>query len=820
MSTKARSVSDVSVETRPIARQMRDRGGWRRFAAIVRERWRTNGPGSVTLGVSAALLILMFSALRSSAQEASAVDAVSGLRSDLPWPIWCLRLPLSMFAPAQQLPVLGAVAQVLIVVTLGELLVGRRRLVTVAVAAHVVASLVGRLVATHTVTFGVLAPTSFAWVRDTGPSAAIVGLAVALAVASRVPALTVTITGLLAAAAVAAFSLAGVEHLVAIVVGLVVGGCWLRAGAIDAASAKASRDRSTRGLRQPVAAIVGVAGTMNVAHALAGRSLPVLVRAGFDAWPLTMSVAHPEVAAVAGLMLLIAARGLRRGQRLAWAMVLTFAVTRLLVPPRRPEGVIELLFTFVITVVLIASRRSFPAPGRMRAVRQGATVVTATTLCLGGTAALVGRALAHRTGREPYGRVLLAIVERLFGIERIVLPSPIDERLEPWLGLLGALLVGAAVWLLTRPALGQLSNDPHAWSRARRCVEEWGTDTLAWFALRDDKTAFFHADTMVAYTVKGATALVSPDPIGPPDQRVDSWHTFRAFARDNGWSTVVLGASAERLDFYLADGMHAVYIGDEAIVDVNRFSLEGGKKKGLRQAAGRVAKHGYRVTFHDPATLEPAVADELRTLSTISRRGERERGFSMTLGRFFDAKDTGMLVAVCRDSTEHAVAFCTFVPAPGIGGWSLDAMRRDRGAHPNGLFDFIIVETIAYLRTSGARAVCLNFAAMRSIVAADGEVGRSARLARWCLRRASESMQIESLWRYNAKFDPAWSARYAIFESVADIPDALAAVARAESVWELPVVGRLLARRPRSRDDIEPSTIGRMVYTDVGRHPT
>ena len=70
----------------------------------------------------------------------------------------------------------------------------------------------------------------------------------------------------------------------------------------------------------------------------------------------------------------------------------------------------------------------------------------------------------------------------------------------------------------------------------------------------------------------------------------------------------------------------------------------------------------------------------------------------MTLGRVFDALDEGLLLAVARDATGKPVAFCQFVPAPGIEGYSLDLMRRDTGEHPNGLFDFILVRTMERLK--------------------------------------------------------------------------------------------------------------------------
>ena len=60
------------------------------------------------------------------------------------------------------------------------------------------------------------------------------------------------------------------------------------------------------------------------------------------------------------------------------------------------------------------------------------------------------------------------------------------------------------------------------------------------------------------------------------------------------------------------------------------------------------------------------------------------------------------------------------------------------------------------------------------------------------LRRMSSSMQIESLWRFNAKYDPHWQPRYAVYESREQAPSVAVAIARAESFWELPLIGRFL----------------------------
>jgi lysylphosphatidylglycerol synthetase-like protein (DUF2156 family) len=242
--------------------------------------------------------------------------------------------------------------------------------------------------------------------------------------------------------------------------------------------------------------------------------------------------------------------------------------------------------------------------------------------------------------------------------------------------------------------------------------------------------------------------------------------------------------------------MHERYIGDEGVVDVRTFSLEGGTRKGLRQAVNRIAKYGYTITFHDPARMDSELEDAVRAIMVKKRRGEVERGFSMTLGRIFDRRDEGLLLAVAHGPDGVPVAFCQFVPAPGIHGYSLDLMRRDDGEHPNGLLDFILVRTIERMREAGEEHLGLNFAAMRAVLA--GEEGGG--IQRWLLRRMSDSMQIESLWRFNAKFGPEWLPRYVVWDAAENTLPIALAIARAESFWELPLIGRFF--QPPATDDI------------------
>lgn len=386
------------------------------------------------------------------------------------------------------------------------------------------------------------------------------------------------------------------------------------------------------------------------------------------------------------------------------------------------------------------------------------------------------------------------------GITTVHLPGRVDRFVSPALLSIGIALVVVALYLLTRPVVDRrLSSGRAAEFRARDIVRRHGATTLDYFALRSDKRWFFHRDSLVAYAVYGGVCLISPDPIGPRNEREQVWGAFRAFADAHGWTTSVMGAGEEWLPIYRDSGMHHIYLGDEAVVRVQDFSLAGKHMKGLRQAHNRIHKYGYTVSFHDPSTLGPELQKELAALMRLSRQGEHERGFSMMLGRVFDPRDTGLLLTVVRTPDGTAAAMCQFVPATGINGFSLDLMRRDPGDHPNGLLDFALCSTIEHLRARGYEGLSLNFAAMRSTLAGEKGDGTVQRAERWFLKRLSNFAQIESLWRFNAKYEPEWLPRYVVFDTAEHLVPVIMAILRAESLWEIPVLGRLLAAGAEKR---------------------
>ncbi len=329
-------------------------------------------------------------------------------------------------------------------------------------------------------------------------------------------------------------------------------------------------------------------------------------------------------------------------------------------------------------------------------------------------------------------------------------------------------------------------------------LERWGgIDSLSYFSLRDDRSVIFSASgkAAVTYRVVGTVSLAAGDPLGDPEAWPGAISAWLEEARSYGWVPAVLAASEQGAEAFHRVGMDALELGDEAILHVSDFSLEGRSMRVVRQAVSRCARAGLSVTCHRVADLDDQALAMLRDRAESWRDGEVERGFSMALGRFGERADARSVVVVCRDCDGEARGLLHFVPW-GADGLSLDLMRRDREAE-NGIVEHMVSTLMTQAPTLGVRRVSLNFAVFRSVFARGERLGAGPVLRVWraALLWASRFWQIESLYRANAKYQPEWVPRFVCFRSSADLPRVSVAGLRAEAFLVAPAWWQRLARR-------------------------
>ena len=512
------------------------------------------------------------------------------------------------------------------------------------------------------------------------------------------------------------------------------------------------------------------------------------------------------VSVAIGLGIIIVARGLARGKRRAWMIaVALFAAAAVVHLLRGPDPVVVLLSAAML-LTLIWFRHDFRAKGDPGSMQQAIAFVPAYLLgVLAFTAVTLFAERDHITQGLTFGGIAETAYKGLIGLdgpytyERGVFSDFFNTALL----VLGIAGVAILLFLVLRTFVQAQPPDIERRHRAEEIVREWGDDTLDYFALRRDKNYFFSADgrSIIAYLYVRGTAMVAADPIGPPDDTARTIDEFLAFCGDHGWRVAFFAVREADADIYRARGMHVVYLGDEAILRCDEFSLEGAPMKQVRAAVRHVERdHSFELIGETEAS--PELIAELNEISAEWRKGAPERGFTMELGEDVKGTQNDFVIAVARQKKGGRVAgFLRFVPVYGEQpGYSLDLMRR-RPDSANGLTEYLIANAGLALGARGFKRLSLNFAAWGRLLDSAEDAGLMGRLQRLIAKGLNPFFQIQSLRDFNQKFGPEWVPRSVVIDNLSDLPRLAMLYASVEGFLEVPVLSRMLEPPIRQRVD-------------------
>ncbi|MGW2816895.1 phosphatidylglycerol lysyltransferase domain-containing protein [Streptomyces sp. NPDC001415] len=568
-----------------------------------------------------------------------------------------------------------------------------------------------------------------------------------------------------------------------------------------------------------------IVGLLDVAAGVFDRVRHSRFHTVSEVLPGTFGPFAAAVALCAGILLLLLAHGLKRRKRRAWRAAVVLLPIGAVAQFWYRHSVVGVLISLVLLTLLVRHRNEFtalPDPrSRWKAVANF-FLMGAGSLGLG---LVIVSVHPNRTVGNP------SIVDRiqhvmfgLFGFE-----GPVEyQGRTSWtvgysLGALGLLTAITTIYLAFRPehpAARLTQDDEH---KLRELLAKHGArDSLGHFALRRDKAVVFSPSgkAAVTYRVVSGVMLASGDPIGDVEAWPGAIERFMDEAKAHSWTPAVVGCSETGGEVWTREtGLDALELGDEAVVDVADFSLAGRAMRNVRQMVKRIERNGYETRVRRVRDLSDGELERIRRAAEDWRGTDTERGFSMALGRIGDPNDGDCVIATAHKADEEGAipgqfgdlkAILHFVPW-GKDGMSLEMMRRDRSADP-GMNELLIVASLQACDKIGVRQVSLNFAMFRSALARGEKIGAGPVLRMWrgLLVFLSRWFQIESLYKFNAKFQPRWEPRFMVYRAHADLPRIGFAVMQAEGFVNLGLPAPLArltraARRERACAHVAPA---------------
>jgi phosphatidylglycerol lysyltransferase len=498
--------------------------------------------------------------------------------------------------------------------------------------------------------------------------------------------------------------------------------------------------------------------------------------------PDSLTVGGRTGIVVAGLGLVLLARGVGRGKRTAWQLTVGVLAASVVFHLVKDLDVEDALLDAWIAVGLWWLRHHFQAASDPASLRRGlASLATGAGLAAAYAAAGSWLLRAEFTAPFPLHQP---------GYHALTLRASWFADSVPWVA--GGLVLLGLLQVL-RPVPAPMAADPER-ERLRELVARCGHNPVCYLALSGPTSYFWSGDDgCVAYAVRGRSAIALGDPIACGDRVAPAAAAFLAFCDRQDWTGSFYQVEAAQP--YSEMGLTMVPIGSDAVVPVRGFSLSGKERAGLRYAVRHCERLGIRFTLLPASRAWASFGAEMTEVSRswLGRGKGPEMGFS--LGTLATLRDDAITVGLAHSAEGRLEAFVSWLPVPARQGWTLDLMRR-RPDGPRGVMETLITRSIEEAASRGLLEVSLGLAPL-AITSAESD-----RITDRVLRRTYEHLdrfrRSRSLRHFKSKFAPRWEERYLAVPDATALPEVLVALLRAHLPQLSPLSLRLRLGRRRS----------------------
>jgi phosphatidylglycerol lysyltransferase len=300
---------------------------------------------------------------------------------------------------------------------------------------------------------------------------------------------------------------------------------------------------------------------------------------------------------------------------------------------------------------------------------------------------------------------------------------------------------------------------------------ETSTRSDAHLAMLGDKRFLLSASGkgFTMYGVQGRSWIAMSDPVAPEEEIDGMVWRFKELVDRNGGTPVFYQVTTGHLPAYLDAGFSLAKLGEEAWVDLHKFTLEGSEGRRLRQAKSKAERSGASFEIVPAAQVE-AIIGELEAVSDswIEEKGNKEKGFSLGFWSSDYVKRYDQ--AVIRQDG-RIVAFANIWRGADFHEYTVDLMRYLPNG-PAGMMDLLLIGLLAQAKSEGYRWFNLGMAPLSGLPR-HRLASLWSRIGSFVYKRGDRFYNFEGLRSYKDKFKPEWRPKYLAFPGGLALPQIL-----------------------------------------------
>ncbi len=482
----------------------------------------------------------------------------------------------------------------------------------------------------------------------------------------------------------------------------------------------------------------------------------------------------------AGAFMLLTAIYMLGGLRNAWWIALILSAASCAGHLIKAIDYEEAIFAFGIFVILIFSRKEYVIKGnpKLHVIGVWSALLSVMAVLIYGTIGF------YFLDKKQFGIEFNLWQSIVYTLKSFVLIG--NTGLTPHrhfardflisINVSGFLSLSFLFYTVIKPYFYKKSATPKDIDKARQIAENYGNSSIDYFKTYYDKLIFAPEgmDAFVSYRSAGGFAVALEDPVADdPDDFKQCILLFDKFCYDNGLKTIFYRVPEESLPWYKELSKKSLFIGQEAIIDLNTFVLEGGRHKALRNAINNTIAEGYKSSIHIPPVRD-GLMQQLEAVSDewLRSTGRNEIIFSQGMFRWSELKNQTILAV--ENPEGKVIAFLNIIPDFTPGEATYDLIRKTIDS-PHGVLDFLLVELFRYLKSLNYSTVNLGFAPMSGI---DDPNTFSKRTMNFAYERIKSFSHFKGSRNFKEKFFPTWYNKYLIYSHDYDLLQVPAALSK------------------------------------------
>ncbi len=484
---------------------------------------------------------------------------------------------------------------------------------------------------------------------------------------------------------------------------------------------------------------------------------------------------------IAGLFLLVTAAFMLRGLRTAWWFAIALSVISVVGNITKGIDYEEATIALLIVGSLIATRKEY----HLRTNPRLGTVGLQTAMLSMAAVMLYGVVGFYFLDKKHFQIDFNIYQSFWYTIQNFFLIGsndliPHDAFARDFIYLIkisGFASISFLVYSLVRPYVYKITPTAEEISRAKSLTQQYGNSSLDFFKTYSDK--FIYAppeiNAYISYRVNRNFAVVLENPVADNNEEMKKCIvSFSKYSYENGLKEIYYRIPKESLPIYHELSKKSLFLGQEGVVDLNSFSLEGGEKKSIRNALNKIKEQGYTTHINTPP-LRDGLIQKLKAVSDEWLKLTEREEIIFSQGMFVEKEIKEQTVISVENSEEKIIAFLNIIPDFVKNEGTYDLLRKTADA-PNGIMDHILLELFKYFKANGVQFINLGFAPMSGLDDPHNFTEKSMKFAYEKIRSFSH---YKGQRDYKDKFNPRWNDKFLIYTNDYDllqVPGVLARV--------------------------------------------